>query len=72
MSYELNKFYFSFRKHFRPAYGKLDVLSSIFPDIPHVALTATATKSTQHVILNSLKFDNAVIIEANTDRCNLF
>ena len=33
--------YFSLsdRKQFRPAYGKLDILTSIFPDIPHIALT---------------------------------
>ena len=35
--------YFFVRDSFRPAYGKLDVLVSIFPNIPHLATSATAT-----------------------------
>ena len=61
-----------FRKHFRPACGKLDVLSSLFPSVPHVALTATATKATQAYISDYLKLDEAVVIEVNPDRENSF
>ena len=60
------------RKSFRPAYGKLDVLSSLFPSVPHVALTATATRATQAFITDSLKLDEAVVIEVNPDRKNIF
>lgn len=60
------------RKHFRPAYGNLDILSSIFPSIPHVALTATATTSTKELIIDSLRLDNAFLVEANPDRSNIF
>ena len=50
----------------------MDVLSSIFSGIPHLALTATATKSTKEAILDALKLDNAVVVEANPDRRNIF
>ena len=60
------------RKQFRPAYGKLDILTSIFPDIPHIALTATATKETREEILQYLKFEDTVVIEANPDRSNIY
>lgn len=36
-----------YRKQFRPAFGKLDVLCSIFRVVPILALTATATKAKQ-------------------------
>ena len=61
-----------YRKNFRPAYGKLDVLSSVFPSVPHVALTATATRATQEFIKDSLKLNEAVVIQANPDRENIF
>ena len=61
-----------YRKRFRPAYGKLDVLSNLFPIVLHVALTATATRATQEFIKDSLKLDEAVVIEANHDRKNIF
>lgn len=65
-------FFILFRKHFRPAYGKLDVLSSFFPNIPHLALTATATKATKSLIIDSLKLCDPVTIIANPDRKNIF
>ena len=61
-----------YRKNFRPAYGKLDVLSSVFPSVSHVALTATATRATQEFIKDSLKLNEAVVIQANPDRENIF
>ena len=33
------------RKDFRPCYGKLGMLASLFPSLPFLALTATATLS---------------------------
>lgn len=36
-----------YRKQFLPAFGKLDVLCSIFRVVPILALTATATKAKQ-------------------------
>ena len=50
----------------------MDNLSSIFPSIPHVALTATATTSTKELIIDSLQLDNAFLVEANPDRSNIF
>ena len=50
----------------------MDILSSIFPSIPHVALTATATTSTKELIIDSLRLDNAFLVEANPDRSNIF
>lgn len=61
-----------YRKSFHPAYGKLDVLSSLFPIVPHVALAATATRATQEFVKDSLKLDEAVVIEANHDHKNIF
>ena len=51
----------------------MDILSSIFPSIPHVALTATATAttSTKELIIDSLQLDNAFLVEANPDRSNI-
>ena len=50
----------------------MDILSSIFPSIPHVALTATATTSTKELIIDSLRLDNAFLVEGNPDRSNIF
>ena len=50
----------------------MDILSSIFPSISHVALTATATTSTKELIIDSLRLDNAFLVEANPDRSNIF
>ena len=44
----------------------------VFPSVPHVALTATATRSTQEFIKDSLKLNEAVVIQANPDRENIF
>lgn len=60
------------RKQFRPAFGKLDVLSSIFPNVPIVALTATATKSKQEKIINSIGLQLPFIVEVNPDRENIY
>ena len=43
------------RKDFRPCYGKLGMLASLFPSLPFLALTATATQQTATATL-SYKF----------------
>ena len=43
-----------------------------FPNVPIVALTATATEKTRNVITNSLGMVNPVIISVNPDRKNIF
>ena len=70
MSYLL---FFFVRVSFRPAYGMLDVLVSIFPKIPHLATTATATLKSQRAICDSLlQLKQPVIISVNPDRRNIF
>jgi len=40
--------------------------------VPHVALTATATKSTQTHIIQSLGMKDPIVIQANPDRPNIY
>ena len=58
-------FSLSDRKQFRPAYGKLDILTSIFPDIPHIALSDTQ-KSLLQSKLDNLRSEMEVVIEYRT------
>jgi superfamily II DNA helicase RecQ len=60
------------RKEFRPAFGKLDAICSIFPDVPIVALTATATKSKKEKIVNSIGLQVPFVVEVNPERGNIF
>lgn len=60
------------RKNFRPAYSQLDVLSSIFPKKPIVALTATATKKRKAEITTALGMINAIIVEESPNRPNIY
>lgn len=60
-----------YRKQFRPAFGKLDVLYSIFPDVSTLALTATANKDKQEKIINSIGLQLPVTVEVNPDRGNI-
>ena len=41
---------------FRPAYKKLSLLREAFPEVPVIALTATATPHVKQDIINTLKF----------------
>ena len=61
-----------FRKEFRPAYAKLAVLSSFFPNVPIIGLTATATKATQDKINDSLGLFEPTIVMINPDLANIF
>ena len=65
-------FHYLCRKQFRAAFGKLDVLCSIFPDVPILALTTTATKDKQQKIIHSIGLQLPVTVEVNPDRANIF
>ena len=57
---------------FRPAYKQLGNLKEHFPDIPIMALTATADRTTQKDILDQLNVPEAKCHLASFDRPNLF
>ena len=61
-----------FKQDFRPSYGKLGTLGSIFPKVPWLGLTATATKKVRAEIIESLGMFNPVEIFANPDRPNIY
>jgi ATP-dependent DNA helicase RecQ len=56
---------------FRPEYTKLGFMKQKFPNIPIMALTATADKITRHDILKQLNIEHAHVHIASFDRPNL-
>ncbi len=56
---------------FRPAYQQLGFLKNRFPNVPVIALTATADKATRDDIVNQLNIPNATQYVASFDRSNL-
>ncbi len=57
---------------FRPEYRKLKDARRVFPDIPVVALTATATEQVQRDILKQLQMRDPAIFTASFVRENLY
>ncbi len=56
---------------FRPEYRKLTVLHTQFPNVPRIALTATADAPTRAEIVERLKLEHAQQFVASFDRPNI-
>lgn len=57
---------------FRPEYLKLGQLAELFPEVPRIALTATADKRTRAEIINRLHLQHAECFLSSFDRPNIF
>ncbi len=57
---------------FRPEYRQLKEVRALFPDVPVIALTATATEQVQKDIIAQLRLANGVVFKASFVRENLY
>lgn len=57
--------------HFRPEYRALPVLAERFPQVPRLALTATADPRTVQDIQRQLKLEDSPLFRASFDRPNI-
>ena len=57
---------------FRPDFGKLLQLGSIFPSPPFLVLTATAPKHVRELLTSSLLLSKPIVVVGNLDRPNIF
>lgn len=57
---------------FRPEYRKLKIIREIFPQVPIIALTATAIHEVRKDIIQALKLSQPQIYKASFNRPNLF
>ncbi len=56
---------------FRPAYLELNTLRDIHPEVPVMALTATATQRVQNDIVDQLKLNNPKVFKTSFKRPNI-
>ncbi|WQN26943.1 DNA helicase RecQ [Stutzerimonas stutzeri] len=57
---------------FRPEYMQLGQLAELFPNVPRIALTATADKRSREEIVQRLHLENAERFLSSFDRPNIF
>ncbi|CCK70832.1 ATP-dependent DNA helicase SGS1 KNAG_0F01640 [Huiozyma naganishii CBS 8797] len=57
---------------FRPDYKELKIFKREFPDIPMMALTATASEQVRMDIIHNLELKNPVFLKQSFNRTNLF
>jgi ATP-dependent DNA helicase RecQ len=57
---------------FRPEYTQLGRLKSWFPEVPVIALTATADKLVRQDILEKLQIEHAEVFSSSFNRANIF
>ena len=58
-------------RNFRPDYFKLNILKKNFPNVPLLALTATATDRVKHDIINNLGMKDCLTFQSSFNRPNL-